>query len=151
MDPGLAFPPKPLASAANDAIRTGIYVGVALALIFVSWIFIANRVAIPNAYVRERNLGTAALLVLVALIPVARFLLVPGKIWVSTLVAWIIFSACYGLLSIFFSGLREHFTAFQVFVLGAVVYMILATLAWLGNIIGRTWAAHSPRGHHPVS
>jgi hypothetical protein len=151
MDSGPAFPPKPVASAPNAAVRTGVYVGGALSLIFVSWIFLANRVVIPGEYVRERNLGTAALLVFVALIPMARFLLAPGKIWVSTLIGWTIFSACYALLSIIFTGLREHFTALQVFVLGAMAYMILATLAWLGNIIGRTWAAHSPRGHHPVS
>jgi hypothetical protein len=151
MDAGLNAPPKSVLVAQNVAVRTGAYVGLSLSLILLGWILFANRVAIPAEYVRERNLATAALLGLVGLIPVMRFLLQPAKLWISSLIAWTVFSVAYCVLSVIFSGLREHFSAFQVFLLGTVTYMIVGTVAWLGNIIGRTWAAHSPRGRHPVS
>ncbi len=151
MDVARTQSPQPLSLHQNVALRTGVYAGLGLSLILVVWIFLANRVAIPKEFVRERNLATVALLVAVALVPVVRFLLLPAKLWISSLIAWTVFSITYALLGLAFGGLSNHFTAFQVFVLGAVAYMIVATIAWLGNIVWRTWAADAPRRHHTVS
>jgi hypothetical protein len=32
-----------------------------------------------------------------------------------------------------------------------VPYMIVATIAWLGKIVWRTWSEDSAHRHHPVS
>ena len=133
------------------ALRTGVYVGLGLSLVLVLWIFLANRVPSLDKFALVRNLAAAILLALVALIPIVRFLRLPAKLWISSLVGWMIFSVIYALLSLVFGGLHEHFGAFQIFVLGAVPYMIVATVAWLGKIVWRTWSEHSAHRHHPVS
>jgi hypothetical protein len=135
-----------LAAPPNIAVRTGVYCGVALSAAFIAWIFVANRAPFLDAFALERNLTAVILLCLIAMIPVLRFLLAPAKLWISSLIAWAIFSVTYALLSAYFAGLREHFGAFQVFMLGAVLYMIVATISWLGNII---WRARAARAAHP--
>jgi hypothetical protein len=147
--PQLSTPPQPVPR--DIAVRTGVYVGLGLSLILVAWIVLANRVPALAKFAPERNLATITLLALVAIVPIVRFLHMPAKLWVSSLIAWIIFSGIYGVLALAFSGLREHFDGFQIFVLGAVVYMIVATIAWLGNIVWRTWSEDSAHRHHPVS
>jgi hypothetical protein len=140
MPVGPTFSPRPLPIPQDVGMRTGVYVGVSLSLILIAWIFIANHAASLEKFAAGRNLVTLALLMLVASVPVVRFLRVPAKLWVSSLIGWTIFSVTYGVLALAFSGLREHFGGFQVFVLGAVLYMIVATLAWLVRIVWRTWS-----------
>jgi hypothetical protein len=136
----------------HTAVRTGLYEGVGLSTIFVAWIFVANRLPAAQSFALERNLVTLALLAVVALYPVARFLRDPSRLWAASLLGWAIFSLTYGLMAFFHEGLREHFGGFQVFVLGAIANMILATVDWLGNIVWRVWsAAHSENGQHPVN
>jgi hypothetical protein len=130
----------------NIAVRTGVYSGITLSVVFIAWIFVAYRIPFLHAFALERNLTAAILLCLIAMIPVLRFLLEPAKLWISSLIAWAIFSVTYALLSAYFGGLREHFGAFQVFMLGAVPYMIVATISWLGSIV---WRARVARAAHP--
>jgi hypothetical protein len=130
----------------NVAVRTGVYAGFGLSVVFVAWILAANRVSSLETLTEERNLTAAILLGGLALVPVFRFLLMPAKLWISSLIAWAIFSATYASFSAYFASLREHFGAFQLFVLGAVAYMIVATVSWVGNII---WRARAGRPAHP--
>jgi multisubunit Na+/H+ antiporter MnhB subunit len=145
------FSPQPSPAPRNIAVRTGVYVGAGLSVVLVVWIFLANRLPYFDKFALQRNLAAAALLVLVGLVPVVRFLRAPAKLWISSLIGWTIFSVSYALMSLVFSRLGEHFGAFQIFVLGAVVYMIIATIAWLGTIVWRTWSEDSAHRHHPVS
>lgn len=136
----------------HTALQTGVYAGVALSVIFVAWICVANRVPALEPFALERNLVAAVLLAVVALFPVARFLRDPARLWASSLLGWMIFSLTYWLLSLFYEGLREHFSGLQIFVLGGVANMVVGTVDWLGNMIWRAWtAAHSGPGHHPVN
>src|SRR5271163_4672815 len=151
MPVGPPFSPRPLPVPQDVAVRTGVWVGVALSLILIAWIYIANRVAALEEFAAARNLVTLSLLLLVALVPVVRFLRTPARLWIASLIGWTIFSVTYGLLALAFSGLREHFGGFQVFVLGAVLYMIVATLAWLVGLVWRSWSEDSAHRHHPVS
>jgi hypothetical protein len=121
----------------NLAVRVGVYIGVCLSLVLSSWIFVANRVPFLERFALERNLAAAALLGLLAVVPVLRFLRSPGNLLVSSLIAWTIFSLTYRLLCIFFDLLGAKYSAFQIFMLGFVVYMILATLSWIGTLIWR--------------
>lgn len=126
----------------NTAIRTGVYTGVCLTLVFVVWLVIANRVPFLERFALERNIAAAAVLVFLAAIPVLRFLRMPGNLLASSLMGWIIFSVSYRILCIIFQGLGDWHSTFQVFMLGAVVYMILTTLSWIGMLIWKARAAH---------
>jgi hypothetical protein len=130
----------------NAAIRIGVYTGVCLALVFTAWLFLANHVPLLSRLALERNIATAALLCLFALIPILRFLNMPGYLLASGLIAWLIFSSYYRVLCFFFRKLSDWHSTFQVFMVGAVVYMILATLSWITVSI---WRTRETRASHP--
>ncbi len=132
----------------NPAVRTGVYTGVALALAFTTWLFLANRLSAFENFPLERNLAAAIFLGLLALVPILRFLRRPGHLLASSLIGWSILTLTYSGLCLHFHGLRERITAPQVFILGSVVYMIFATLSWIGTVILRARASHLSHSNH---
>ena len=133
----------------NAAVRTGVDTGVCLTLVFVVWLVIANHVPFLERFALERNIAAAAVLAFLAAVPVLRFLRMPGNLLASGLMGWIIFSVSYRILCVVYQGLGNRLSTFHLFMLGAVVYMILTTLCWIGTIIRRARAAHvSHPDHH---
>jgi hypothetical protein len=134
----------------NASVRTGVYVGVVLSVVFSGWVIVANRVPVLDPFALVRNLAAVTVLGLIALIPVLRFWRMPGNLLASSLVAWVLFSLAYRVLCMRFAGLAERFSAVQIFVLGAVLYMLVVTLSWIWTIIRRARASHvSHPNHHP--
>jgi uncharacterized membrane protein YvlD (DUF360 family) len=130
----------------NAAIRIGVYTAVCLALVFTVWLFLANHVPLLSRLALERNIAAAVLLCLFALVPILRFLSMPGHLLASGLIAWLLFSSYYRVLCYFFRKLSDWHSTFQVFMVGAVVYMILATLSWITVCI---WRAREAQVSHP--
>jgi len=130
------------------SVRIGIYSGVALSLIFIAWIVIANRMPRLEALATERNAMAAVLLVICAATPVIRFLRSPGELLISGLLAWGIFTLTYRVLCSIFVLLDDNYSAFHVFVLGAVSYLVFATLSWVGTIVWRVRATNHSQPHH---
>jgi hypothetical protein len=135
----------------NSAVRYGLVVGVGLSLALCAWIFIANRVPIFDSVSVERNLISAALIALLAFLPILRFFREPAKLLTSSLIAWSLLALAYRALSIFFWTLSGSYSAFQVFMIGAVVYLIAATLSWIGICIWKARDAHVHPPRHHVS
>lgn len=135
----------------NSSVRTGLYVGVFLSIALSGWVIVANRVPILDPFALVRNLAAVSLLGLIALIPVLRFWRMPGNLLSSSLVAWLIFCLTYRILCMRFGGLAERFSAVQIFMLGAVLYMLMVTVSWLGTIIRRARAAHTAHPNHHLS
>ena len=135
----------------NASVRTGIYVGIFLSATFSGWVIVANRVPFFDRFALARNLVAVTLLGLLALIPVLRFWRLPGNLLASSLVGWLIFSVMYRLLSMNFPGLQERYSAVQIFVLGAVLYLIVVTVFWIGTIIRRARASHLSHSNHHSS
>lgn len=134
----------------NASVRTGVYVGILLSAAFSGWVIVANRVPFLDRFALVRNLAAVAVLGLLALIPVLRFWRVPGNLLASSLVAWLIFSLTYRILCMNFKGLAERSSAIQIFMLGAVLYMLAVTISWIGTIIRRVRSSHvSHPNHHP--
>ena len=134
----------------NASVRTGIYVGVVLSIVFSGWVVVANHVPSLDRFALARNLVAVVLLGLVALIPVVRFWRMPGNLLASSLVAWVLFSLAYRVLCMDFRGLAERFGAVQIFMLGAVLYMLVVSLSWIWTIIRRARASHASHpNHHP--
>jgi len=130
----------------NASIRTGVYVGVCLTMVFTAWLVIANHAPFLERFAMERNIAAAAVLCFLAAVPVVRFLRFPGHLLASSLVAWLIFSLSYRALCVIFRGLSSRLSTFQVFMMGAVVYMILTTLCW---IVATIWRAREAHESHP--
>jgi len=132
----------------NASIRTGVYIGVCLTLVFLAWLVIANHVPLLERFALERNIAAAAVLCFLAAVPVLRFMRAPGNLLASSLIAWLIFSFSYRVFCMFFSKLSDWHSTFQVFMIGAVVYMILTTLCWIGTCIWKVRAAHIAHPNH---
>jgi hypothetical protein len=130
----------------NAAVRTGVYAGVFLSLTFTIWLVLANRVPVLERLALERNMAAAAALLLFAAVPIFRFLRWPGYLLASGLIAWLIFSVTYRILCLLFSGLNDKLSAFHLFVLGTIVYLIVTTICWLGGVI---WRARESHATHP--
>jgi hypothetical protein len=140
-----------LTLAAHDsALRTGVWSGISMVVVFVAWLFIANRVSASEKFALERNVVAASILAILFMVPVVRFMWHAGRLLASSLAAWWIFSISYRLLCIGFSSLSERYTPMRVFILGSVVCMILATLSWIATLIWRTRESHIA-SHHRVS
>lgn len=135
----------------NAAIRTGAYVGVCLTLVFSAWLMIANRAPFLERFALERNIAAAAILGLLAAVPIFRFLRLPGHLLASSLIGWLIFSLSYRVLCLLFRDLSNWHGTVQVFMLGAVVYMILTTLSWIVTTIWRARETHASHPKHHAS
>ena len=130
------------------AIRTGVYAGVSLSMVFAAWILIANRVPFLDPIAMERNIIASALLAVLACIPLFRFYRSPAQLLVSGLLAWTLLTFTYRVFCFKFVLLEEYYSAFHVFVLGAVSYLIFATISWIGTIIWRVHATDTSHTHH---
>jgi hypothetical protein len=130
------------------AVRTGLYVGGAMSLVFSAWLLIANRVPILEPLAMERNMIAAALLVFLACVPPIRFYRTPSEMLLSGFMAWSILALTYRIFCFKFTLLEEYYTAFHVFVLGAICYLVFATVSWIGTIIWRVHATDSSHTHH---
>jgi hypothetical protein len=132
----------------NAPIRMGICTGVALSLVFSAWVIVANRMPLLEPFALARNIGAIAALCFFASLPTLRFFRSPGDMLVSGLVGWTILSFTYRILCAVFVLLQDRYTAFHVFMLGAVIYLICATVSWIGTIIWRARMADGTRIHH---
>ncbi len=132
----------------DSAVRTGVVVGVGLSLALTAWSYLANSLRIFNHISMERNLAAAVIISFLAFLPVLRFFREPGNLLISSLLAWSIFSLTYRTLSLFYWTLSDWYSTFQVFTIGAVIYLIVATLSWIGTCIWKARAAHLPPHHH---
>jgi len=132
----------------NAATRTGFYTGIGMTLIFTTWLFVANRMPALENLAFERNVLGASAFGLVALIPVVRFARSPGNLLASSLIAWGILTLAYRGLCIYFQDLSDRYSTPQILMLGSLVYMILATLSWIGTCI---WRARGSRVPHSTN
>jgi hypothetical protein len=135
----------------NAAVRTGVYVGVCLTLVFTAWLVIANYAPFLERFALERNIVAAAILGFLAAVPVFRFLRLPGHLLASSLIGWLIFSLSYRALCLIYRGLSNRMSTLHVFMLGAVVYMILTTFCWIVGVIWRAREAHESHPNHGAS
>jgi len=132
----------------NAAVRMGIYVGVFMSLIFAVWLIVANRTPLLEPVALERNIGAAALMAFFACLPILRFYRMPNELLLSGLLGWGLLALTYRILCFKFVLLEEHYSAFHIFVLGAVSYLVFATVSWIGTIIWRVHATSSSHTHH---
>jgi uncharacterized membrane protein YvlD (DUF360 family) len=134
----------------NTGVRTGAYTGVALALAFSVWLYVANRVPSLESVALQRNVISATVLGVIAALPVLRFLRAPGNLLVSGLIAWGILTITYRGLCMHFRELALRYSAPQLFALGAVIYMIVATVSWIGTCIWRARESHISHSNHHI-
>jgi hypothetical protein len=144
-------PPQQLHVFRSAAVRIGLLAGGGLSLAFAGWIYLANRIPVFDRISVERNLAAAAIMGVLAFIPVLSFFREPASLLICSLLSWSILTFTYWMLSMFFSALREWYSPFEVFTLGAVLYLIAATVSWIGRCIWKARSAHFEPPRHRAS
>lgn len=112
-------------------LRTGLFTGIGLTAVFVAWLYIANRVPQLEKFALMRNSVGAALMLILMIFPAATYVRFPGRLLAAGLTGWTFFALCFRLMEQFFELLETRLGAFQLFMLGAVVYLIAAVLCWI--------------------
>jgi hypothetical protein len=118
--------------SAHPALWTGVCTGALLNVVMIAALVAADRFPRLEPYALERNAVSYSLFVLLLLLPVLRFMKRPKEMFVSGIVAWVIFSAGYNIAGLFFRDLFNILrTPLEVLTEGAVVYGVAAVLSWV--------------------
>ena len=137
----------------NAPVRLGIYIGLALSIVFSIWLIIANRFPVLEPFALERNVAGASLMMFLAVIPILRFLRSPRSLLLSGFICWSMLGFVYRIFCLFFSALYDWHSTTQVLMIGFVMYLITATLSWVVGAIHRVRqsqpepSAHRVRNH----
>ena len=118
---------------ARPVLRTGALTGGLLILVMLVALFVANRVPAFEAFAPIRNAICYGVFALIMAIPVCRFLLLPRRLFASAVIGWLLFTLGFILAGFYFTNLYVGLgrTPLQVFLLGVIVYSIVAVLSWV--------------------
>jgi len=122
-------------SVRNPAFSLGVILGVCFSGVGLAWLLLANRVPDLDQFASDRNLALAIAFVLLGLVPACRFMKSPGRSFLSGITAWTILTAMYFVAELGFPRLATRLSAFHLFVLGCMVFGLLAALAWVMNLV----------------
>ena len=132
----------------NLPLRIGVLTGLYLTAIMAAALIVANRMPSLDVFAEIRNWSCYALFALIMIVPVCTFLRKPWHLFTSGLTAWLLFSLAYagaGRIFIFlFTRLRSPF---NVFMIGAMFYGLVAVAVWLVHLIAAMRSHMAAHGH----
>ena len=123
----------------HPCVVLGTIVGVCLAGVAVAWLLVANRAPSLTQFAFERNIIAVAAIGILMTLPFLVFLGSPKRIFVSGVIAWTILALTYDVLEILFVHLGVRLGSFHLFMLGAVVFGVLAVLDWVAILLLAMW------------
>ena len=114
------------------SLRVGVLTGVYLTAVMVAAVLLANRVHFLEHFAHIRNAVCYLAFGLVMLVPIVAFRRQAVQLLVSGMLGWLLFTLAYLAMGVFFSNLHLRLrTPFNVFVLGAAFYGLMACVAWV--------------------
>jgi len=121
-------------SIRNPAFSLGVLLGVCFSGVGLAWLLLANRAPHLDQFASERNLSLVIAFGLLGLVPACRFMKYPGRSFLSGITAWAILTAMYCVTELGFPRLATRLSAFHLFILGCLVFGLLAAVAWVMNL-----------------
>jgi hypothetical protein len=122
-------------SLRNSAFSLGVLLGVCFSGIGLAWLLLANRIPHLDQFASERNIALAVAFVLLGFVPTCRFMKSPGRSFLSGITAWAILTLTYSVTELPFPRLATRLSAFHLFVLGCMVFGLLAAFSWVMNLV----------------
>jgi hypothetical protein len=119
----------------HPCLILGTVTGACLAGIAVAWLLVANRAPSLAQFAFERNVIAGAAIGTLILLQFFLFLGSPRRIFLSGVIAWTILALAYDVLEILFGRLGSRLGAFHLFMLGAIVFGVLAVLDWVALLL----------------
>jgi hypothetical protein len=139
---------EPSANAAEAArgratLFTGLFTGGLLIVVMLAALVAANRIPALEDYALERDALSYTLFVLLMLAPVCRFRKSSLQMFLSGVLAWVLFVVAYDGAGIVFHDLFQVLrTPFEVLIEGIVVYGVFAVASWVARMLSH--ARHEP-------
>jgi hypothetical protein len=123
--------------ARRSAILSGLYSGSLLIIVMYCALLAANRFPGLERHALERNAISFTLFVLTMVIPVVRFLTRPIEMYLSAMIAWLLFVVAFDFAGMVFHNLFDsvRHTPFLALLEGAVVYGVVAVGSWVGGML----------------
>ena len=131
----------------HPCLLLGSAVGVCLAATAVAWVLVANREPVARAFRRRTQPRSSSGVRRADAGAAFSFLKSPARIFLSGIIAWMILVIAYASMGRTFPQLDERLGAFHLFMMGAVVFGVMASVAWVAHMIVLTRHHH----HHPVT
>lgn len=119
----------------SSTLRLGAITGMYLSAVLVAWLLVANRVPWSANFADMRNTVAMALAALLMLIPILPYLRAPARLFVAGLTGWTVLTCTYLVMGLFFERLYSRMGPFHVFMLGAVLYGLLAVTSWVALLL----------------
>lgn len=129
----------------SPVLRVGGLAGSYVSAVLVVWLVVANRIPWTANFALLRNLAAGGLAGIFLLIPVGRFLREPLRLFASGVTAWALLSLTYMFMQLFFQRLGNRMGTFQLFMLGAVAFGVIAVISWV------TLLLLAARHHHQAA
>jgi len=127
--------PARIAPVRDPAFNVGVFLGICFSVVGLAWLLLANRVPHLDQFAGERNLALAVAFALLGIVPTCRFMKSPGRNFLSGVTGWAILTAIYSVAELVFPRLSTRLSAFHLFVLGCVLFGLLAVVAWVVNLV----------------
>jgi len=133
MNVGLTNLRRPARAFHGGAVRTGLFTGLLLALVFLGWVITANRMPKFEPISLARNIVCLGAFGVFMTIPIGRYLKSPWRLFTAGFIAWLTFVAAYSCAALYFENLVNRFgkTPFHMMVLGVVIYAVTAVMVWV--------------------
>lgn len=119
----------------KQAMSAGVFLGICFSAIGLTWLLLANRVPHLDPFAAERNIALGVTFVVLGIVPTCRFMTSPGRNFLCGVIGWAILTALYAVAELVFPRLATRLGAFHLFVLGCMLFGLLAALAWVVNLV----------------
>ena len=131
------MPASPVGSGfvRNPAFSLGVLLGICFSAVGLAWLLLANRVPHLDQFASERNLALAVAFVMLGFIPTCSFMKSPGRSFLSGITSWAILTLTYSVTELPFPRLATRLSAFRLFVLGCMIFGLLAAFSWVMNLV----------------
>jgi len=119
----------------HPAFSVGAFLGICFSVVGLTWLLLANRVPHLDQFAGERNIALGLAFALLGIVPTCRFMKSPGRSFLCGVTGWAILTAIYSVAELVFPRLATRLSAFHLFVLGCMLFGLLAVLAWVVNLV----------------
>ena len=119
----------------HPAFSVGVFLGICFSVVGLTWLLLANRVPHLDQFAGERNIALGLAFALLGIVPTCRFMKSPGRNFLCGVTGWAILTTIYSVAELIFPRLATRLSAFHLFVLGCMVFGLLAVVAWVVNLV----------------
>ena len=119
----------------HPAFGVGVFLGICFSVVGLTWLLLANRVPHLDQFAGERNIALGLAFALLGIVPTCRFMKSPGRNFLCGVTGWAILTTIYSVAELVFPRLSTRLSAFHLFVLGCMLFGLLAVMAWVVNLV----------------